>query len=628
LTGENIRHILTSPCIASYYPVRSLTLALDYEIWGLNPAGFKLTGGLLHLTNVLLVFWLLARMLRGREAAEGQGDRQRGLDAGAVAVATFSAGVFAVHPVVVEPVTWVAGREELLMTLGALGCVHFHLAARQPSGEGGGSRRAACLVGAAFCCAFGCLSNALGAVIPLLVTAWDVLTLPSPKPRRILRGTAALWIIAAATVTVKVLLPSGPQADLPWAILVRQPGVVLAGYWLNLRTLAWPTGLAFSHEFIPPDDLPLAQVALGALAAVATCGLIWIVRGRTLVLYGLVWFCLALAPASQLMPHHLQRADRFLYLPLVGLAVGMGTAMVRLRPLVKGRPAVMASAAAAGVGVLLLLDMLATRQVQNWRDEVTLWEHCVAVEPNNPRAHGYLAGAYENAGEADRARASYRKSLQLAPNLVWALNDFAIFLTSDDAPRLDDHRLAVELAERGCRLTEWRDPDLTLTLARARTALANTHAAAGEFGLAIDHYYKAIEAHAEYDLPLFNLAILLSTCRDESLRDPEQAVRLAEQGCRLGGPPDAHRASILATAYGEAGRFEEAVDVLQKAIKAARTRGDTNDLEQLRGYLDRLQNHVPLTAPPDAFENAEISSWRRHSDTSLYRPNPTTTVTP
>jgi tetratricopeptide (TPR) repeat protein len=602
LTVQNIKRIFTTPCIASYYPVRSLTFALDYEIWGLNPAGFKLTGALIHLTNVLLVLWLIARLFRYRAAAEEPAERQRVLDNREVALAAFSAGVFAIHPVVVEPVTWVAGREELLMTLGALGCIHFHLTARCLCREGGRSgRAAACFVGAAVCCAFGCLSNAVGAAIPVLITTWEVLTLPKPKLGRILRGTLALWLIGAATCVVKILIPSGPRVAMPWVTLAKQPGVVLAGYWLNLKTLAWPTKLSLSYEYIWPDDLPVAQVALGAVAAAATCVLIWIVRRRTRILFGLLWFCLALAPASQLIPHHLQRADRYLYLPLVGLAVAAAMAIGRVRHLVKSRAAVVVSAA-GGVGLLLLLVTLSAHQVQKWRDDVTLWEHGVAVAPNNPRAHGYLADAYQDVGLADRAVESYRKTLQIAPNYIPALNNFAICLTSGHTSRLDDHLLAVELAERGCLLTEWLDPDLTYTLARAHTTLANTYEAAGQYGLAIDHFCKAIEADPEYDMPLFNLALVLSTCRDENQRDPQMAVQFAERGCQLAVSPDAHRLSILATVYGEVGRFEDAVAVMQQAIEAARTNGGANELGQLRNYLRLFENRTPLTASPDGLD--------------------------
>ena len=64
ITWQNLKHIFTSRSITSYYPIRTLTYAIDYRIWGLHPGGFKLTNGLIHLGNVLLVFWLLLRLLR------------------------------------------------------------------------------------------------------------------------------------------------------------------------------------------------------------------------------------------------------------------------------------------------------------------------------------------------------------------------------------------------------------------------------------------------------------------------------------------------------------------------------------------------------------------------------------
>ena len=596
LTAENVKHILTSRCITSYYPVRSLTFALNYEIGGLNPSGYKLTGALIHLANVLLLFWLIVRLLSDRTADDGPAQRQYGPGTEEVAVAAFAAGIFAVHPVVVEPVTWVAGREELLMTLGALGCIHFHWSARRALRRGGHRARAtAYFVAAALCCAFGCLSNAVGAVIPALVTAWDVLTLPKPKLGKILRGTFALWLISAATVALKVLSPDIPAAELPWTIWSKQPLIGLIVYGLNLKTLAWPTKLALCYPVIYPEELDVVQLTLGSLAAAATCLLLWKVRRSTPILFGLLWFCLALAPVSQIMPHHVHRADRFFYLPLVGLAVAAATALWQVRRFTKG-PIAVTAAAAAGIGGVLLLNMLSAHQVQKWRDDVALWEHCVTVSPNNSQAHGFLADVLQSAGETNRAVKSYRKAVALDPDNLAALNSLVVCLTSAAAPRLEDHRLAVELAERAW-LAGRRDPGLVHTLARAHTALANTHLASGRYRLAIDHYYRAIDTQPDHEMALFNLALLLSTCRDPTLRDPNEAVRLAERGRQAANPPDAHRLSVLGIAYAEAGRFEEATAVTRRAIRMAQESGDRGELERLRQYLQRFESGLPLTVP-------------------------------
>lgn len=106
LTLENVAYILTSRCVTSYYPVRTLTYALDYQIWGMNAGGFKLTNGVLHLGNVLLLFWLLLRLLR--QPAGPVGSQSTHFE---VLAAGVSAALFAVHPVVVEPLAWVPGAK-------------------------------------------------------------------------------------------------------------------------------------------------------------------------------------------------------------------------------------------------------------------------------------------------------------------------------------------------------------------------------------------------------------------------------------------------------------------------------------------------------------------------------------
>ena len=107
ITLDNLKHIFTTWGYTSYYPARSLSFALDYELWGLDAEGYKLTNLILHLVNTLLVFWLIRRLFRDPCAAVASSSPRK--DSG---VALFSAAIFAVHPVVVEPVAWVPGREE------------------------------------------------------------------------------------------------------------------------------------------------------------------------------------------------------------------------------------------------------------------------------------------------------------------------------------------------------------------------------------------------------------------------------------------------------------------------------------------------------------------------------------
>lgn len=494
LSLENLKHVLTSRCITSYYPVRTLSFAVDYYLWGLNPGGFKLTNGLIHLANVLLVYWLVTRLFHRPDAAgyssSAWWDRF---------VATCSAGVFAIHPVVVEPVAWVAGREELLMTLGALGCLHFHISGRRlavpsvgdrrsPTEWAGGRLRAAvaCHAAAALCCAAACLSNAVGAVIPLLIVAWDLVTLSRPRLRRIIYATSALWVIAMATMAIKRL---GADRDLVagqvGAFSAERLALILNMYWLNLQTLVWPTQLAVNYPGPRPESFLDAEVVLGATAAGLTCGALWLCRRQRLVLFGLLWFCLALGPTSQIMPHHVPRADRFLYLPLVGLVVSMAIGVRPVKTALAGR---VTGVVIAAVGVLSFLGLLSACQVRTWRNSASMWENCLKVDPHNALAHGGLADKLSEAGQFDQAIQHYRLALRLDPNNLETLKNFALLLAVCPREELRDHELALRLAERACELIDRPDP----VAVAAVMVRAEVHAQAGRPDMAIAAVEEAI----------------------------------------------------------------------------------------------------------------------------------------
>lgn len=588
ITAENLKHIFTTRCITSYYPVRSLTYAIDYQLWGLSSSGFKCTNGLIHLVNVYLVFWLVLRLFRRLTPS----DEPRGMW-GDVSLATFAAGVFGVHPVVVEPVTWVPGREELLMTLGVLVCFHLHMTARRLSEEGAKRRALAFHAGAAFACAVACLSNAVAAVIPLLITAWDLLTLDRPKLPRILRGTSVLWVIGVATIVVKKLEPGGsPLGQFHERYGQFSPErltLVLNTYWLNVKTLLWPTQLGLSYEWPKPDGFLDGGVILGALLLILTCALLYKLRRRKLTLFGLLWFGLALGPSSQVMPHYMPRADRFLYLPLIGLAVALAMSLRPLASAVKGRAAIV-GASAAGVLVLILLDTLSANQVQTWQNGLSVWINSIRVGPNNVIAHRHFAGCLASDEGLDGAASYYQKVLTNDPDNVEALDAAAWLLTAHEDAESREYELASQLAERACQLTYWKDGRLVKCFALAQCNLAQDLVDRGEYRRAIELYDEVLDVYPDDMVGVFNLAWLLATCPDKKLRNPARAVQLAETPCKLTGRPEVLHLSVLAAAYAEAGRFDAAVATVKDAIQQAQAIGDTPLVQQLNRRLELYQD--------------------------------------
>ena len=589
LNWENLKHIFTSRCVTSYYPIRTLSFALDYRIWGLHAGGYKLTSGLIHLVNVHLVFWLALRLCADPAASVQSAGPRRDLF-----LATFSAGLFAVHPLVVESVVWVAGREELLMTLGALGCIHFYITARRLGTRGDGSARAlACYVLATLCCAAACLSNAVGAVIPLLVTTWDLLTLARPKLWRIVRGTAALWVIGAATIVIKKLGRGSVYIIEVEPFSLRRLLLVLELYWLNLKSIVWPVELAPSRAKISPQGFLNPNVILGCVAVVLTCLLIWWLWRRKAALFGLLWFGLALAPGSQIMVHHIHRADRFLYLPLAGLALAVA---MGLRPAGRfpRRPAARIGLAAVGLWGLLFLGILSAGQVQTWQNSVTMWANCVRVEPGNAFAHFALAVNQDKRGRTDQALLHRQAQLELDFNTPGAMHCAAMLAMKGTGEQPPNYELAVQLARRACQLDRGQTSGYLDTLAMALSGHARSLVDAGQLRRAIENYHSALKADPDCQPALFQLATVLATCRVTKLRNPQEAVRLAERAAKSMDRSDPTGWIILATVYAEAWEFDKAIAATEKAIQLVQgSGGPTGLVDELRRRLELHRKRVP-----------------------------------
>jgi tetratricopeptide (TPR) repeat protein len=580
VTVENVVQICTSPCLTSYYPVRTLTYMVDYQIWGPMAGGFKATNCLIHFTNVLLLFWLALRLL-----GYPSDTQERGGAWPEVAAAGLSAGVFAVHPVVVEPVVWVAGREELLMTLGALGAIHLHITARL-FGEVNAKKRLAigCHVGAALCCAAACLSNAVGAVIPALITGWDLVYLRRPKLWKILRGTAVLWIIGVATVIVKVAGGATDLASQPDLLSADRLMLVANVYWLNLGTLVWPARLGFDYPLVTPASFWDAEVLLGVIAVGLTLAAIWLLRQREGALFGLLWFVLALVPSSQVMGHHIHRADRFLYLPLVGLALAVSVGWMSLRSPSRRRFAHV-GALAFGLLVLILLETRATRQVWTWQNEITACENSLQLKPGDPVAHCALADRLVVHGRYRRAAETYREAMSLHPEDARIQSNYAWLLASCEDEELLDRKLAIGLATQACQLSHWKSPEFLHTLAQVYFLAAEEAAGQGESDQADELRKKGVDE-------TLRMALLLQSGPKSRLRDPNEALLLAERACGLTGHPDPEQLGMLAEVYAEAGRFEQAAGTLEKAIDLCPADGNPERIEEFKRRLNRYRSGI------------------------------------
>ena len=407
LTTRGLAWAETSFETGNWHPLTWASLMLDASLHGLSPAGFHFTNLLLHAANAALVFVLLARVAGSRPVAA----------AGAIA--------WAVHPLRVESVAWISERKDVLSAFFGLLAVHAWLGSRavdlvrpgRPIDRAHAPRVAATAALLALSLACKPMLVTLP-VLLLLLDAWPLgrLRETSDLPRLALEKWP-LWILAALSSAVTVAAQRGAGAV---ARLDRLPlGERLANAAISpLRYLgltAWPTGLAAVVPF--PESGWGAAAGLGAAAMlVAVSAGCWLAR-RALPSLGIgwAWFLVALLPVAGVVQVGVQSiADRYTYVPSIGLALGLVGAFPALVPAGVARRA----AAGLATAACALLATLAWRQCHAWLDTVVLMERTLAATGPNPFARSSLALALMDRGEDRRAIELYEQVLAERPGLA------------------------------------------------------------------------------------------------------------------------------------------------------------------------------------------------------------------
>jgi tetratricopeptide (TPR) repeat protein len=179
-------------------------------------------------------------------------------------------------------------------------------------------------------------------------------------------------------------------------------------------------------------------------------------------------------------------------------------------------------------------------------------------------------------------------SLKAQPDSLDTLNNLALRLGAGEDERLHDYPLAIRFAERGCRVSNWKDPKLKHTLAMACTNNAISLVRRGQFAAAITSLERAVEVEPDYGIALFNLAVLMLTCPDEKRRDPQKGAEIAVRACARADDLDSRHLAALARATAVIRRWDLAITAQQKAVQRAT---DTAALEPLRAQLRLYEKH-------------------------------------
>ena len=435
LTPASVLRAFREPAEANWVPLTWISLQLGYTLHGLAPAGFLLGNVALHALASMLLFFALLRLTA------------------AVWTSALVAAIFALHPLHVESVAWAASRKDVLSgVFFMLTLSSWARYARRPSL----GRYAA--VALLFSC--GLLSK------PTLVTAPFVLWLLDFWPLERLAGASGAGAItrraasllleklpllalsaASSAITYTVQMSVGAAdagARIPLALRCMN---ALDAVRIYLAQSVWPSGLAIFYPH-PLGKLGLPRLAAAAGLLLLLTALAWAGRRRHPYLcVGWLWFLGMLVPVIGLVQVGSQaHADRYMYLPLIGLSLAP---VFFLADVARERPWLRAPIAGAAALALAALALTASRQVETFRDSITLQAHAVAVTERNVLAHYRLAYALGQANRLPEAERELQSALALDPNnptLRIALADLLV-QTGRTGEAIVQYRIALAAGE-------------------------------------------------------------------------------------------------------------------------------------------------------------------------------------
>jgi protein O-mannosyl-transferase len=561
LNWQTVKWAFSSFYIANWHPLSWLSHALDYRLFGLNPAGHHYVSLLIHTANAAFVFLIL-------EAATG------------LAWPSFIvAALFALHPLNVESVAWAAERKNVLSML-------FCLLALWLYTKYAHSGKISTYLWVVVSFALGLMSKPQIIPLPFVLLLWDYWPLErmfgdsedsgavrSCPPRSLvflLLEKMPLFVLALASAVVTMIgqRANGAVHGLAELSIAARVENTLVSYARYLADVFWPAKLAPLYPH-PGNSIPAWQVGVSATALLLITTLVIQRRDRRYLLVGWLWFLGTLIPTIGLIQVGEQAmADRYMYLPILGILIAVVWAGVDLsaaRNFSKSWLVVPA--------VLVLAFGVATRrQLAHWRDGETLWRYTLSVTGRNYMAHDNLAMVLAEQGRADEAIAEFRAAEALhnypAPQI----------LTLGTYEQRNGHwQGAIEQYRRA--LESSNDPAVQVA---AWDQIASAWVQGQDWDRAKQAYEAALGISANDPGALVGTGLLAWHGGDATLAIPELSHAMKVAPTDVGW-------LLMASAFRQAGRARDA------AAAYARVRTLSPDFAQAQEVADRIAASYGIT---------------------------------
>ena len=617
ISTEGIIGAFTHTHARNWHPLTTISHMLDCQLYGLKAGGHHLTNVILHTISVVLLFLVLKQMTGGLWQS------------------AFVAALFAIHPLHVESVAWIAERKDVLsavffmLTLAA-----YARYARAPS-------LPRYLV-VALLFAFGLMSKPMLVTLPFVLLLLDYWPLNRVTDRwSAVRGTKSQtrgrWSVVSGLILEKIplLIFSAISCIITFVIQKRATGALpplpllwradnaFASYMIYIWQTLWPTRLAVFYPH-PNNMLPAWEVVIAIGLLLAMTGAAIVFRGKRPYLFtGWLWYLVMLVPVIGFVQVGEQgHADRYTYLPHIGLFL---LAAWSIADVTASHWSTLRTAIATTAVIMIIgLAWAASVQTSYWRNSETLWTHALAVTSENDFAHNNLAYLLADRGELDDAMSHFAAAARIRSsktdrhynvgsafvemNLADALarkgeSDEAL-VHYEQAIKLEPNYADAYYNRGNVLFAKGRideaiaDLEKSLLIqpnhADAHTCLGNALLRQGSLKQAIAQYEAALALAPEDPHSRNNIAWVLATSSDGSIRDGAKAIGFAQQAVALSGGREPQFRRTLAAAYAENGRFSEAIAAAQQAAAIANMQGKQRLTNNLAKDLMFYRADLPL----------------------------------
>jgi tetratricopeptide (TPR) repeat protein len=490
ITLDGFRWAFGTKYFGLWNPLVWLSFMLDYQLFGFNAGGYHWTNVIIHIFNTILLFFLFRNLT------------------GAVWRSAFVAALFAIHPINVESVAWVAERKNVLSTFfWMLTMLSYVWYVKQPNWK----RYLPVFVSFAL----GLMSKPMLVVLPfvlLLLDYWPLnrtaintqnetniqATLKAGKEKLnfLILEKAPLFILSTILICITIYSPqsgSAPQSKrIIASFFIQRINNAIFSYAMYLKKLFWPMDLSISYLYL---NIAIWHLFLSAIfLIIITIIVCKYFKKYPYLTVGWFWYLGTLIPVLgivQIGEHTM--ADRYAYVPFIGLFVmiAWGAEQISSKKIYLKKPFIFAS-----VLIIVFLSAATYNQIKLWANTVTLFEDALKKDPNNYVAYAVMGHEMLNNGENEKALYCYDMALKLNPRFYGAyINEGLVLMTM--GKRYD----ALKFFEKAMRLDKFQ--------ADAYYDIAKFYMADNKLDESIPYFIKAVEIKPDYKEAYNDLGVVL-----------------------------------------------------------------------------------------------------------------------